>query len=36
MLKAIHAQEDRKEALKKATAVIKKLQSMKLRKTAEF
>lgn len=36
MLKAIHAQEDRKEALKKAVAVTKKLQSMKLRKAADI
>ena len=35
MLKAIHAQEDRKEALKKAASVVKKLQSMKLRKAAD-
>jgi transposase-like protein len=30
MLKAIHAQEDKKEAKKKAEVVIKKLQAMKL------
>ncbi|MHA1942637.1 MAG: IS256 family transposase [Candidatus Hodarchaeales archaeon] len=35
MLKAIHAQEDRKEAVKKAATVVKKLQSMKLRKAAD-
>ena len=35
MLKAIHAQEDRKEALKKATMVVKKLEEMKLGKAAE-
>jgi putative transposase len=34
MLKAIHAQEDRKEAVKKAAIVVKKLQSMKLGKAA--
>jgi transposase-like protein len=34
MLKAIHAQEDRKEALKKATMVTKKLEEMKLGKAA--
>jgi len=34
MLKAIHAQEDRKEAAKKAAIVIKKLQGMKLSKAA--
>jgi putative transposase len=36
MLKAIHAQEDRKEALKKATMVVKKLEEMKLDKAAEI
>ena len=35
MLKAIHAQEDRKEALQKAAIVIKKLQAMKLSKAAD-
>ena len=35
MLKAIHAQEDRKEAAKKAASVVKKLQAMKLTKAAE-
>jgi len=35
MLKAIHAQEDRKEAVKKAATVVKKLQAMKLRKASE-
>ena len=35
MLKAIHAQEDRKEATKKAATVVKKLQVMKLRKAAD-
>jgi putative transposase len=34
MLKAIHAQEDRKEAAKKAAIVVKKLQGMKLSKAA--
>ena len=34
MLKAIHAQEDRKEAAKKAAIVVKKLQGMKLGKAA--
>jgi len=34
MLKAIHAQEDRKEALKKAAIVVKKLEEMKLSKAA--
>ncbi len=32
MLKAIHAQEDRQEALKKAESVAKKLKEMKLKK----
>lgn len=36
MLKAIHAQEDKKEALRKAAIVIKKLQSMKLGKAADI
>jgi putative transposase len=36
MLKAIHAQEDRGEAQKKAEAVANKLEAMKLRKAAEF
>jgi transposase-like protein len=36
MLKAIHAQEDKKEAKKKAAIVIKKLQTMKLNKAAEI
>ena len=35
MLKAIHAQEDRKAALEKAIAVEQKLQDMKLGKAAE-
>jgi len=35
MLKAIHAQEDRKEAAKKATSVVKKLKAMKLSKAAD-
>ena len=35
MLKAIHAQEDRNAAVEKAEAVIKKLESMKLRKAAQ-
>lgn len=34
MLKAIHAQEDQKEAAKKAAIVVKKLQGMKLSKAA--
>jgi putative transposase len=34
MLKAIHAQEDRKEALKKSSMVVKKLEEMKLAKAA--
>lgn len=33
-LKAIHAQEDRKEALKKASIVVRKLEEMKLAKAA--
>ncbi len=36
MLKAIHAQEDRKEALRKAALVIKKLQTMKLGRAADI
>jgi transposase-like protein len=36
MLKAIHAQEDRREALQKATQVIKKLQGMKLGRAADI
>jgi putative transposase len=36
MLKAIHAQEDLAEALKKATAVVFKLREMKLGKAAEL
>jgi transposase-like protein len=35
MLKAIHAQEDIKEAKKKAAIVVKKLQSMKLNKASD-
>ena len=35
MLKAIHAQEDRKEAAKKAASVVKKLKALKLTKAAE-
>ena len=35
MLKAIHAQEDKSEALKKAQSVVEKLQSMKLSKAAK-
>jgi putative transposase len=35
MLKAIHAQEDRQAATEKAEAVVKKLESMKLRKAAQ-
>ena len=34
MLKAIHAQEDRAAALEKATAVVERLESMKLSKAA--
>ena len=34
MLKAIHAQEDRDAALEKATAVVERLESMKLSKAA--
>ena len=36
MLKAIHAQEDKKEALRKADIVIKKLQGMKLGRAADI
>lgn len=36
MLKAIHAQEDRKEALKKALSVQEKLKLMRLKKAAEI
>lgn len=36
MLKAIHAQEDKKEALRKADIVIKKLQGMKLGRAADL
>jgi putative transposase len=36
MVKAIHAQEDSKEALKKSKTVIEKLQKMKLRNAAEL
>ena len=36
MLKAIHAQEDKKEALRKASLVIKKLQSMRLSRAADI
>ena len=36
MLKAIHAQEDREEALKKSKAVAEKLKNMKLGKAAEI
>jgi transposase-like protein len=35
MLKAIHSQEDRKEALKKAKSVVEKLKEMKLGKAAK-
>lgn len=35
MLKAIHAQEDRKEALRKASLVVKKLETMKLKRAAD-
>jgi putative transposase len=36
MLKAIHGQEDREEALKKSRSVISKLKEMKLRKASEI
>lgn len=36
MLKAIHAQEDKKEAMKKASSVVEKLKAMKLGKAAEI
>jgi transposase-like protein len=36
MLKAIHAQEDRPEALRKSQNVAKKLEGMKLRKAAQL
>ena len=36
MLKAIHVQEDKQEALNKAESVAKKLEAMKLRKAAEL
>jgi len=36
MLKAIHAQEDKQEALNKAEAVAKKLEGMKLREAAQI
>lgn len=36
MLKAIHAQEDRKEAMTKASSVAKKLREMKLKGAAEL
>lgn len=36
MLKAIHAQEDRREALRKAAIVVKKLEGMKLKRAAEI
>lgn len=36
MLKAIHAQEDRREAIAKARTVEKKLEAMKLKKAAEL
>jgi putative transposase len=36
MLKAIHAQEDKREALRKADIVIKKLQGMKLGRAADL
>jgi transposase-like protein len=35
MLKAIHAQEDKKEALRKAALVVKKLQSMRLGRASD-
>lgn len=36
ILTAIHAQEDREEALKKASTVVKKLETMKLRRASEL
>lgn len=36
MLEAIHAQEDRKEALKKASSVVEKLRAMRLGKAADM
>jgi transposase-like protein len=36
MLKAIHAQEDKKEALRKSALVIKKLQSIRLSRAADI
>ena len=36
MLKAIHAQEDKKEAGRKANSVVRKLQDMKLKRAAEI
>lgn len=36
MLKAIHAQEDREEAIKKASVVVKKLEGMKLGRASEL
>jgi putative transposase len=36
MLKAIHAQEDKKEALRKAALVIKKLQTMRLGRASDI
>ena len=36
MLKAIHAQEDREEAIKKASVVVKKLEGMKLARASEL
>lgn len=36
MLKAIHAQEDKKEAIKKASGVVEKLKTMKLSKAADI
>jgi putative transposase len=35
MLKAIHGQEDREEALKKSRSVVSKLKEMKLKKASE-
>ncbi len=35
MLKAIHAQEDKKEAMRKAAIVVKKLETMKLKRAAD-
>jgi putative transposase len=36
MLKAIHAQKDKKEALRKSALVIKKLQSVRLSRASDI